>query len=279
MSCPQCGSGAVFKGKCRECGAEVKIHRVTGANPAVGRVPQFGERTNAAPDPRHAPARPAAPSLPLATPQTPPKRAEARASARARAGPSKSEAPVRPPVDEGAVRAASASAAEAPAGEDASPALLDPMAAAAALALRVPSAAPLVDSAPVPAEAAESAGRRGAPVEAGAAAALQALAGALGILAGKQELYAAIGAGIEVALAALLFSRAGFGRALVPAAVAWDFGWAISLAVARDRPVLGPLTALPGLFLLGAFYAKSPALRWGSAALSTAFSIAAQLAV
>jgi hypothetical protein len=272
MSCPRCGSGAVYRGKCRECGAEVKIHRVTGANPPVGRIPRFGEGTNAASElgrgtgQRTAAAEiPAPRSTPAAASRPPHRRAEVCASERASADALAPREPGRlapaeagargpeGPGDDGRARRPSSVAAsveQPPAGE--------------VMGWREPEA---VRPAEPP---------RAMPVA--VAAGFQALVGAAGILMGRQELYASLGAGLEAGLAALLLARMSFGRALLPAVVAWDFGWAITLVVARGRPHLGPLTALPGLLLLGANFAKSPAARWSCAVASMALSTAAGLA-
>ncbi len=263
MSCPQCGSGAVYKGKCRECGFEVKIHRVTGVNPPVGHVPKYAEATHASRNPGKASEqRPSAERLAGVSP-APWMLGEGDEDESTTADPtvSGSMRGLRPPSTPARAAPLAAGGAGGPAPDERAS-----WYAAAGLAVPQPD---LIFGGSTARVSMAGVGRSGLP--AAFAAGGQALASMAGIFLGH-GIWSGLGGMLQAVLAVLLVCRIPIARALIPAVVAWDLGWAVYLGATHDR-LLAPFAVLPAVFLLVAFYASRRSVRWVGAVLGAALSL------
>jgi hypothetical protein len=267
MSCPRCGSGAIYKSRCRDCGFEVKIHRVTGANPPVGRIPKFCEATGTTRNPEGAAVQRPSAERPAGVSPAPWLLGEGDDEESTTADPTVRSRPARALAPPSTAAPAEPLAAGTTGGS--APDNKASWYAAAGLAMPRPD---LVLGGSMAATARGPLSEFGAE---GLAAALvagcQALASAAGIFLG-QGIYAGLGALLQAMLAALLVCRIPIARSFIMAVVAWDLGWATYLGVARERS-LAPFAALPAVFLLIAFYASRRSARWVGALLGAALSL------
>jgi len=245
MSCPKCGSGAVFQGKCRECGTVVDPRRASSAS--VVRGPALGDdgegetildKKKNRPDPEATRAPPMRASISSARPEEP-RTDEAPAPP--------VMAPSKPRKDAERANWYAAAGMRTPSERFNLPDADDPSTAHNELPSFGPSVALL-----------------------GCLAAVQTVSVALG-----QNPIGGVGAGIAFVAALMLWRGAGPGKATAWLFVAWSVGWAAAQVVLFKQPLLVVLPVLPAICLLAAMHAGVASVRWIAAVIGVALSAAA----
>ena len=245
MSCPKCGSGAVFQGKCRECGTVVDPRRASSSSGVRG--PGLGDDDDGEGDTildkkKNRPA----PDVTRGSPRRASRSAMGSEAAPADQAPEAPLAPGKP------WRSPERSNWYAAAG------------------MKTPSERFNLSEASGQSTAHNEMPGAGPPVVLLVAlAAVQILSMALG-----QSLIGGIGAAIAAVAALLLWRGAGTGKAAAWLFALWSVAWAVVQAVLFKQPLLGVLQALPAVCLLGALHAGVASVRWIAAVIGVALCLA-----
>lgn len=242
MSCPKCGSGAVFHGKCRECGAVVDSRRASSVAVRVAPAP---ERKRTGVVEKAAPSRP-----------PPPPARDQDATNPGHPAPSR---PDEPDTEE--------RGAPEHGGPWKNP---DRVGWYAAAGMEPPSEAIKLGS-----ELDEPSTRHNVvPMDTSAvillavAATAQVSQAALG-----QSLVGLPGAVIAALAAFLLWRRSRLGRPAAWLYGLWSVAWAFALAAILKMPVQGVLAILPAVCVMAALHAGAAAVRWIAGGLGAGLAL------
>ncbi|MBI5546423.1 MAG: hypothetical protein HY901_21255 [Deltaproteobacteria bacterium] len=286
MSCPKCGSGAVFQGKCRECGTVVDSRRASAANvhSAASPLTDTGDETvlDSRRAPRRASSLDASPQRRLAVPDdpdatrlpAPPPRPSESGQPEAAVVDSASHDPDPAPAAPAAARRKSkqqpkprsASQSKPVSAPQPKPTGASERERARAISER-PSSAQVADE--VSLGAARKEGGSGA---AGAVLAALAIGDATSAALGGSPL-AYGGAGLLALATVALWRSHPSGKALAWLGVAWTLVWAAALVVLFQQPLLAALKVLPAAALIGVFTLDARALRSALAGVGVAIAL------
>ncbi|HEY3446917.1 MAG TPA: hypothetical protein VGK67_11160 [Myxococcales bacterium] len=288
MSCPKCGSGAVFQGKCRECGTVVDPRRASSVavRPPSLADEDFGEETIAEararrPDPESTiapPGRRAAPALASMEDEDPdrtrmPPAVRKGSSVGAPADPPPAPPPARP------ARASQQSPARAP-----KPAVFEPDEPLKPMemkdrsswykeaGLKPPSKQQLAEPGEENSVSITAPSPIGGYTAPAAVLFAQAAAGMLGVLFGLSPI-GLIAGGVALIAAILLLKGVGAGKFVGWLAVGIFIAWGGALAVSFKQPVLAALTLVPTACLVGALLIEARPVRSALGGIGVAIAL------